>query len=47
LKAVDELHKKHYAQVRSYLKAINRHVGLLVNFAAYKLDVRRVELEAR
>ncbi|MHB8846419.1 MAG: GxxExxY protein [Nitrospirota bacterium] len=47
LKAVDELHKKHYAQVRSYLKAVNRHIGLLVNFANYKLDVRRIELEVK
>ena len=45
LKAVDELHKKHYAQVRSYLKALNKKVGLLVNFANYKLDVRRIELD--
>jgi GxxExxY protein len=47
LKAVEVLHKKHYAQVRSYLKALNKEVGLLVNFASYKLDVRRVELEKK
>jgi GxxExxY protein len=45
LKTVDDLNKKHYAQVRSYLKALNKPVGLLVNFRSYKLDVRRVELE--
>lgn len=45
LKTVDELHKKHYAQVRSYLKAANRSVGLLANFSAYQLDLRRVQLE--
>ncbi|HYW80340.1 MAG TPA: GxxExxY protein [Thermoguttaceae bacterium] len=33
LKVVDELHKKHYAQVRSYLKATNNPIGLLINFA--------------
>ena len=45
LKAVEELGKKNYAQVRSYLKGLNKQVGLLVNFSSYKLDVRRVELE--
>jgi len=44
LKTVDELHKKHYAQVRSYLKAAKKPVGLLVNFSDYQLDARRVEL---
>jgi GxxExxY protein len=45
LKTVEDLNKKHYAQVRSYLKALNKQVGLLVNFWSYQLDVRRVELE--
>ena len=44
LKTVDELHKKHYAQVRSYLKAADKPVGLLINFSDYQLDPRRVEL---
>jgi GxxExxY protein len=44
LKTVDVLNKKYYAQVRSYLKALNKEVGLLVNFADFTLDVRRVEL---
>jgi len=44
LKTVEGLHKKHYAQVRSYLKAVGKSVGLLVNFADSKLDARRVEL---
>ena len=44
LKVVDELHKKHYAQVRSYLKATETSVGLLINFADHQLDPRRVEL---
>lgn len=47
LKAVEELNKKYYAQVRSYLKALKKQVGLLVNFSSYKLDVRRVELEKK
>ena len=44
LKTVEALHKKHYAQVRSYLKAKNKPVGLLANFSDYQLDPRRVEL---
>jgi GxxExxY protein len=44
LKTVEELHKKHYAQVRSYLKAVRRPVGLLANFAEFQLNARRVEL---
>ncbi len=47
LKTVEELNKKYYAQVRSYLKALNKPVGLLVNFSSYKLDVRRVEVEQK
>lgn len=43
LKTVEEMHKKFYAQVRSYLKAINKDIGLLVNFADFKVDIRRVE----
>jgi GxxExxY protein len=44
LKTVDTLHKKHYAQIRSYLKAVKKPVGLLVNFADFQLNTRRVEL---
>ena len=44
LKTVEALHKKHYAQVRSYLKAVGKSVGLLVNFAEFQLNARRVEL---
>jgi len=43
LKTVEEISKKHYAQVRSYLKAVDKEIGLLVNFADFKLDPRRVE----
>ncbi len=45
LKTVEELNKKHYAQVRSYLKAVQQPIGLLVNFAEFQLNARRVELE--
>jgi GxxExxY protein len=45
LKTVEELHKKHYAQVRSYLKAVRKQIGLLVNFADFQLDARKVELK--
>jgi GxxExxY protein len=45
IKAVEDFNKRHYSQVRSYLKALNKQVGLLVNFSSYKLDVRRVELD--
>ena len=44
LKTVEKLHKKHYAQVRSYLKAVQRPVGLLVNLSDFQFDARRVEL---
>lgn len=47
LKAVEDLNKKHYAQIRSYLSALHCPFGLLINFASYKLDVRRVELAKR
>jgi GxxExxY protein len=44
LKTVETLAKRHYAQVRSYLRAVGKPVGLLVNFAEFQLDPRRVEL---
>ena len=47
LKTVEDLNKKYYAQVRSYLKAMKKEIGLLVNFADFTIDVRRVELERR
>lgn len=45
LKTVEDLNKKYYAQVKSYLAALNKEVGLLVNFSGYFVDVRRVELK--
>ncbi|MBN1518268.1 GxxExxY protein [Candidatus Sumerlaeota bacterium] len=46
LKTVEEFHKAHYAQLRSYLKAAKKEVGLLVNFAKMRADFRRVELDS-
>ena len=45
LKAVEELAKVHYSQVRSYLRAAGLPVALLVNFALPKADWRRVIVE--
>lgn len=47
LKTVEDLNKKYYAQVRPYLKAFNKEIGLLVNFADFAIDVRRVELDRK
>jgi GxxExxY protein len=44
LKAVKGLEEIHFAQVRSYLKATGLHVGLLMNFNAPRLIVKRVVL---
>lgn len=45
LKAVKELEEIHFAQVKSYLKATRLHVGLLMNFNAPALVVKRVVLD--
>ena len=42
LKAVSGLEDIHYAQVRSYLRATGVSVGLLINFNAPKLSVKRI-----
>jgi GxxExxY protein len=42
LKAVKELSDIHFAQLRSYLKAANLKVGLLLNFSKPTLEVKRV-----
>ena len=44
LKAVDALNKKHLSQVISYLKAVDKPLGLLLNFHEYLLKdgLRRV-----
>ena len=42
LKAVKELADIHFAQLRSYLKATDLRVGLLLNFSTPILEVKRV-----
>ena len=42
LKAVKKFEDIHFAIVKSYLKAVGRNHGLLLNFAAVTLDVKRV-----
>jgi len=37
LKAVEQLHQKHMAQVVSYLKATKKPLGVLVNFHEFLL----------
>jgi GxxExxY protein len=44
LKAVKALDDIHFAQVKSYLKATKLHVGLLLNFNAPTLVVKRIVL---
>ena len=44
LKAIKALEDIHFAQVRSYLKATGLHVGLLMNFHAPTLVIKRVVL---
>jgi GxxExxY protein len=44
LKAVKQLEDIHFAQVRSYLKATRLEVGLLMNFNASTLLVKRIVL---
>ena len=44
LKAVKRIEDVHFAVVRSFLKAANRNLGLLLNFAALKLLIKRVLL---
>ncbi len=42
LKAIKNLEDVHFAVVRSYLKAVNRKHGLLLNFAKVTLEIKRV-----
>ena len=42
LKAVKDLNDIHFAQLRSYLKAMGLKVGLLLNFAKPTLEIKRV-----
>jgi GxxExxY protein len=44
LKAIKALEDIHFAQLKSYLKATGLHVGLLLNFYATTLTIKRVVL---
>jgi GxxExxY protein len=44
LKAVQSLEAVHFAQLRSYLKATRRPIGLLLNFGEPRLVIKRVIL---
>lgn len=44
LKAIKALEDIHFAQLRSYLRAAGLHIGLLLNFNAPTLIVKRVVL---
>ena len=46
LKAVNGLEDIHFAQVRSYLKALGLKHGLLLNFASMPLTIKRVIFES-
>ena len=45
LKTIERFDPIHFATIRSYLKATNCTVGLLLNFAATTLQVKRVGRE--
>lgn len=42
LKAIKDLEDIHFAVVRSYLKALGKRHGLILNFAKVKLEIKRV-----
>ena len=42
LKAIKAIELVHFAKVRSYLRAVNKRHGLLLNFARPCLEIRRV-----
>lgn len=42
LKAVESLRDVHYVQLKSYLRATRLHVGLLFNFNASTLVIKRI-----
>ena len=45
LKAVETLHDIHFAQLRSYLRAAELRLGLLLNFNAPTLIIKRVVMD--
>lgn len=44
LKAVKAFEEIHYSQLKSYLKATGLHIGLLLNFNAPTLAIKRIVL---
>jgi GxxExxY protein len=45
LKAVDALRDIHFVQLKSYLRATNLRIGLLLNFNSPTLSIRRMVLD--
>ena len=43
-KVVKELNEIHQAQILSYLRATGRRIGLLINFAKTRIEVKRIIL---
>ena len=44
LKVTGEINELHQAQLLAYLKATNKRVGLLINFAKVKTEIKRIIL---
>lgn len=44
LKAVYQINDFHVAQILSYLKASGKRLGLILNFARFRVQIRRVAL---
>ncbi|MDD5004990.1 MAG: GxxExxY protein [Candidatus Omnitrophica bacterium] len=42
IKAAESISKIHLAQILSYLKALNKKLGLILNFCNTKLEIKRV-----
>jgi len=43
-KVVKEFNEVHQVQILSYLKATGKRIGLLINFAETKIEVKRIIL---
>ena len=43
-KVTGEINELHQAQLLAYLKATNKRVGLLINFAKIKTEIKRIVL---
>ena len=46
LKSVKEITDSHFVVVRSYLRAVDRQHGLILNFSKPKLEIKRVTTRA-